>query len=230
MWELYIIYSPSGKVYGGMHAKGKTTSWQYLSPNGHLVYWPVYLGSGNYIRQAIAKYGCEAMRKDVISYANSIEEASKFEKCLIRMLRLGFGDLCKNMTAGGYGGLTGGEFKVGHKVHEKTRNNLRDWCKSEAGRKRLSEVASERVRAGTSPIKGGWNKGIPSSESTKQKIRNYYKNRPHPCCRKVKQIETGIIFNSLTLAARSVSVDSGSITVACQSSHVCKGFHWVYVD
>ena len=48
--------------------------------------------------------------------------------------------------------------------------------------------------------------------------------------RKVKCIETGEIFNSITEAAKYVKGATTNISKCCKNlKYVCKGYHWEYV-
>lgn len=48
--------------------------------------------------------------------------------------------------------------------------------------------------------------------------------------KKVKCVETGEIFNSVTEAAKSVKSETSNISKCCRNSkYICKGYHWEYV-
>ena len=92
----YTVYRTTnlvnGKYYFGVH---KTTN-----PDDD------YLGSGNYIRRAIAKYGPERFKKEVLFIFDETNAASAFAKEdeLIQCYR-GRDPLCMNMRKGGEGGF-----------------------------------------------------------------------------------------------------------------------------
>lgn len=50
-------------------------------------------------------------------------------------------------------------------------------------------------------------------------------------CKKVKCVETGIIFSSVTEAAKSVEDQTTNISKCCKyPKRTCKGYHWEYVE
>ena len=50
------------------------------------------------------------------------------------------------------------------------------------------------------------------------------------CIRKVKCVETGEVFNSVTEAAKSVGSETSNISKCCKRpKYICKGYHWEYV-
>ena len=90
----YTVYKTAnlvnGKYYFGVH---KTEN-----PDDG------YLGSGKYIKRAVAKYGVEKFRKDVLFVYPDPESAFAKEDELIQCFR-GRDPLCKNLRKGGSGGL-----------------------------------------------------------------------------------------------------------------------------
>jgi hypothetical protein len=63
-----------------------------------------YLGSGTYIKRAVAKYGRDKFRKDVLFIYPDAESAFAKEDELIQSYR-GSDQLCKNLRKGGSGGF-----------------------------------------------------------------------------------------------------------------------------
>ena len=91
---LYTVYKTvnliNGKYYFGTH---KTEN-----PDDD------YLGSGTYIRRAVAKYGREKFRKDVLFVYDNPKPAFMKEDELIQCYR-GLDPLCMNLRKGGSGGF-----------------------------------------------------------------------------------------------------------------------------
>jgi hypothetical protein len=90
--KLYTVYcstcSVSKKYYIGVHKTG--------NPNDN------YIGSGKYLKHAIAKYGEAAFTKKIIATYDNAEQAFAKEELLVRIHRRN--KLCMNINQGGYGG------------------------------------------------------------------------------------------------------------------------------
>jgi len=110
-----------------------------------------YLGSGNFIKAAIKKYGRENFQRDILNVVTTRKEAFHNEKFLIEMY--------KTLTPKGYNiSLTGGtSFEEGRV----------SWNKG------LTNETDERVKRGSEKKKGkpSWISGKHHTEETKAKMR-----------------------------------------------------------
>ena len=167
----YTVYKTvnliNGKYYFGVH---KTEN-----PNDD------YLGSGTYIKRAVAKHGKENFRKDVLFIFSDARSAFMKEDELIQCYR-GFDPLCMNLRKGGSGGFDWinknglavpvKAAKASHKAH------------APGYYKRISLIYAERIRKeGLSPetrekLSGRktW-VGRKHTESAKQKMSKAGKKR-----------------------------------------------------
>lgn len=78
-----------------------------------------YLGSGLLISAAIAQYGKENFKREILHFCESSEEASSVEKQLVDEKLLS-DPYCYNLALGGCGGNLGDDVnrKIGHKMSE----------------------------------------------------------------------------------------------------------------
>jgi hypothetical protein len=167
----------NGKYYFGYH---KTNNVQ----DG-------YLGSGKYLKNAIAKYGEENFKKDVLFTYMDAESAFGKESELVDAFRNS--PFCMNLRQGGSGGFdyinchgltTGLTVKGKEKIRQsklgikrpshiglavaKANRKRVGWHHPEERRKRIS-ASNQRTKA-LRPQKG-WNKGLHLSEATKNLLR-----------------------------------------------------------
>ena len=68
-----------------------------------------------------------------------------------------------------------------------------------------------------------------SLESREKMITKIESNRRRITKRQVKCVETGIIYESVTLAAKSVGISRKRIEKVCKTSGTAAGYHWEYV-
>jgi len=187
----YTVYRTTnlvnGKYYFGVH---KTNN-----PDDD------YLGSGTYIKNAVAKYGADKFCKEVLFIFNETNVASAFAKEdeLIQCYR-GRDPLCMNLRKGGSGGFDFinrtywtpearermREFqrtrpriysKEGHAALRKSlseRPKRVGWHHTEERRKRIAET--NRATKALNPPKG-WNKGLHLSKETCRLISEFAKTR-----------------------------------------------------
>ncbi len=164
----------NGKYYFGYHK----------TKNPH----DKYLGSGKYLRNAIAKYGVANFKKDVLFIYLDATSAFGKEAELVDAFRND--PLCMNLRQGGSGGFdwinTHGlatnqtvegrerirQSKLGSKRPDHVKRAVaeankkrRGWHHSEVTKGRMSESG----RAVKTP-RGGQNQGVPHSEETKRRI------------------------------------------------------------
>lgn len=98
---------------------------------------------------------------------------------------------------------------------------------SEANKgKKLSEEAIRRMAESK--------RGKKASPETRKKLSEMRKGKlvgdKNPMAKKVKCLETGEIFNTLTEAAQSIGVWPESLSRRIKSeTHSCKGFHWEFI-
>ena len=66
------------------------------------------------------------------------------------------------------------------------------------------------------------------SDATKKKMSESHKGKT---AKKVKCVETGIVYNSITKASEAIHKSSSGIIACCKGvQKTCGGYHWKYVD
>jgi hypothetical protein len=156
-----------------------------------------YLGSGKYLRNAIAKYGAANFIKEVLFSFSDAASALAREEKLVEVFRTD--PLCMNIRKGGSGGfdyinqngLTTGRTpegkerirqsklgikrpkQVGQAVAKANRQRT-GWSHSESARQQIQK-ANQEFWAGKTRIP--WNKGKPWSQEIKDKLSKAALNR-----------------------------------------------------
>lgn len=118
---------------------------------------------------------------------------------------------------------------------------VRGWAMPEAARKKISAALKcsahwlgkkqpehlNRRRSLALMGEKNHNFGKSPSEETREKMRKAHKGQQPPNKRKVRCIETGIIYESAKAAALQLGLDHSSITKCCRGEReLCGGFHW----
>lgn len=169
-----------------------------------------------YFYRAIRKYGEENFIWEVIDTAETKEELSELEKYYINLYD-SFDNKNKgyNTTSGGYD----------------------SWDLTEEEKQKRSE----RAKGEGNPMYGKESpmKGKRFTEEHKTKISNSLKNtyRPHviggnnPSAKKVINLDTGEIFNTLTDASEKYGISRQMIGKVCNGYNgTAKGYRWAFIE
>ena len=205
---------------------------------------------------AIKKYGWNNFDHYTVASGLSQEEASEMEISLIRKWNLQDDQYGYNIKDGGQGGPIAEETKIkignanrGRKATEKTREIL---SKAHMGRKHTEEERMKISKANKGKKKpDSWVQkriglkagdkhplyGKSPSAETRQKmsdaLKQYYSEHPFPAkpiTKRVRQIETNMIFDSIQDAANASSVCRSSISECCAGKRkTAGGFLWEFV-
>lgn len=169
-----------------------------------------------YFYRAIRKYGEENFEWEVIDTAETKEELSELEKYYIKLYdSFDNKDKGYNTTSGGY---------ESWEITEEERINR-----------------SERVKGENNPMYGRESpmKGKKFTEEHKAKISNSLKNsyRPHvikgnnPSAKKVINLDTGEIFDTLTDASDKYGISRQMIGKVCNGyNKMAKGYRWAFIE
>jgi hypothetical protein len=156
-----IIYRTTntinGKIYIGKDEKNR----------------PWYLGSGVYLRKAIAKYGYENFVKTTIDTAASRDELCEKEIYWIDFYNSQTPNVGYNVSEGGDGGDNFTNNPRREKIRTKITLATREAMKNPEIRKKLQGPKSEAIRKNMSDAHKGlptWNKGGHLSEEHKQNL------------------------------------------------------------
>lgn len=171
----------------------------------------------NYFYRALNKYGKKNFKWEIIDNAETYTELMKKEKFWIKHYN-SFGE-------NGYNSCEGGGNTKGYKF-------------SEATKQKLSIKAKERFKKETNPFKGKchsqeqkeqWSrqrKGRELGDTWLLNIRNARKKQ----CKKVINLDTGQIFNSISEAHSFYGIKKG-IDYVCQGKKkTAAGYRWAFYD
>ena len=109
-----------------------------------------YMGSGKILKQAIEKRGIENFTKEIICVCDTKEELDETETLLITLAKLGYGEDCYNIAAGGEGGDVN-RYKTEEEMKEiiakksETWNNKSEEEKAEINKKRSESEKETRA-------------------------------------------------------------------------------------
>ena len=228
----YTVYKhivPNGKVYIGITRQKTTDRW--LAGNGYQ--------QQPYFYNAILKYGWKNIRHEILFENLTKAEAEQMEVKLIAECR-------SNERAFGYNIANGGNVRgrFNDETIEKIRRANTGKHPSEETRQKYKVIQEQRwknqeyresqilKRKGKEP----WNKGKTTPEETRQKqsdakIGKYIGDK-HWNSKKIINLDTGEIFDSIGLASKSLGIVNGShIVSVCKGKRkIAHGFRWAYVE
>lgn len=204
----YCVYKHinkiNGKIYIGITSKPINERWK----NGY------GYQRGTHFRNAIDKYGWNNFDHEIILDNLSEDQAKSKEIELIKFYN-------SNNRIYGYNTTNGGDGVSGLKHSSETK-------------KKLSEIQKGIRKSPKTEFKKGiipWNKGLKFTEQHKKALSEAHKGKISPRRKKVICVETGVIYDSVTLAAKSVNDYSSHISKVCKGIHnTCKGLHWQYYN
>ena len=152
--------------------------------------WKYYLGSGRIFTRAIQKYGKENFVRDIVAFANSIEDINNMEIELIKRYNASNSSNYYNIGIGGEAPMAGLHCSEGHKMRLREAHLKNNWGlglhHSQEHKAKISKglegricslETRQRLRDSINVGKFNkenvpWNKGIPNSLETRQKISN----------------------------------------------------------
>ena len=215
MYTVYKHTTPSEKVYIGITSKSPEERW--LNGRGYQ--------NNRHFTQAIQKYGWDNIQHEILATGLSKHQAENMEIELIAR----YDTTNPNK---GYNNTHGGECIGKH---------------TDVSKKLMSDIRKRQYRSGelTHPMKGKH-----FSEESKQKMRNAHANKvlseehkrkisasakgqrlgsDNHISRKVRCVETGETFDSITQASESIGVTRVAVSRCVRGqSHTAGGFRWEY--
>lgn len=229
MYTVYMHVTPSKKIYIGITRQKPVKRW--LNGKG-------YQGQ-DYFYNAILKYGWDNIEHKILFTGLTKAEAEEKEIELIAQYKSNVRECGYNIQNGG--SATG---KFSEETIEKLRaanlgkHHTKDTCKKlsklQADRWKNEEYRKEQIakRVGVKP----WNKGKKTTEEVKEKLSlaklGKHKGANHWNAKKVRNIDTGKVYNSLSEIAEELNIKNASHIVA-----VCKGkrakaygYKWEYIE
>lgn len=227
-YKVYMHISPSGKRYIGITKQNPVKRW--LNGKGYQ--------KQEYFFNAILKYGWDSIEHQILLEGLTKEQAEEKEKEFIKKYKT-------NIRKYGYNIENGGRLQ---KVSQETKEKLRlanlgkhhspETCEKlrELERQRwlVTEYRANQVKKRLG--KTAWNKGKKTPVETREKQRNAkfgkYVGSKHWHAKKVINLDTGEIYESIGLAAKHYNVANGSHIVAvCKGQrNIAYGYRWAYFE
>jgi group I intron endonuclease len=206
-----IINLANGKIYVGKHSAKKI-------PNS-------YMGSGVLIKKAIKKYGLHNFKKEIICICENESELNKQEIHWISQLCIFGKDY--NLTKGGDGVL--GFIPTEEQRAKRRLNTLNYHHNNPNARIRLSEMAKLRV-GDKNPFYGKKLSPIHIANLKIAREKSLLDNG-HYLAKKVKCVETGVVYSSATEAAKDCNLKyPTTILKAIKGTRKSAGgFTWSYL-
>lgn len=244
---MYKHISPNNKVYIGITSRNPKLRWN--NGNGYR--------SNTYFWNSIKKYGWDNFEHEIIAEHLTKEEACDLEKSLIKEYNStnrinGF-----NISIGGEYPNSGGTHIVSEEQKLKMRKlylgrKISDKQKLKISKTLTGRKFSDETRKKLSELRIGKK----HSDETKQKMSNKKKNRKwtenqrkslhdhldelhskhlsklhESRKKKVMNLDTSEIFESVKEAGKSVNRNSSNISNCCKGKrNTCGGFHWEYYE
>lgn len=243
---MYCVYKhtcPNGKIYIGITSQKVERRWN--NGNGYK--------QNEYFTNAIRKYGWENIKHDILFTNLTKYQAEEKEIELINQYK-------SNQKEFGYNILDGGNASDGlsqesiQKMslsqkklwqNEEYKKHMRDVHKgkkaTEETKKKMSlsnnkywlgkHLPEEAVAKMRNKLKGRepWNKG--TKGIMKANKTSFKKGEIHSITKKIICIETGIIYNSINEASRTLNINATCIVNVCKGKqNVAGGLHWKYIE
>lgn len=219
MYTVYKHTMPNGKVYVGITKQKTERRWK--NGNGYK--------RNKHFYSAILKYGWDNIKHEIVCTGLSKWQAGKVEQSLIKY----FGSTNPD---NGYNNSVGGECgALGHKVSTDARQEISEAIKGThhcaKTRQKISEATKrsylnhpERRRKISEA-----HKGTHLSQETRRKISEATKGKH--LTKAVVCVETGILYRSVTEAAKATSAAQGAISNAARGfAKTSGGYHWKYAE
>lgn len=209
-----IIYMFKNKINGKIYV-GQTTQTFRKRTMQHM------RSKKGYFDAALRKYGIESFEYEVIDTAKSTEELNKKEIYWIKKLN--------TMRPNGYNLCEGGNTTRGYSHREESKRKM------SVTKKKLGSMKGEKNhyygKHHTKEIREKMSKAW-ENEARRAKLKEQNKNLDRTYqCRKVLNVETKEIFNSIKEAANKYGLKDTHISRVCRGKRkTTGGFHWEYYE
>ena len=194
--------------------------------------------------RAFKKYGFENFEWTTIYYAKDKNDLDEMEKYYIQFYKTMSPRYGYNMTFGGEGGQHPEEIKKkisrslkGRVFSEETKKKLSLSLKGKYTKEKSSwwgrkHTEAERKKIGDAQ-KGqkNHNYGKKATEETRKKQSESHKGELSWNHKRVRNIDTGIVYVSAIEASEKTGIDNSSIGKCCKGKrNYAGGFRWEYID
>ena len=227
-YTVYMHTTPNNKIYIGITKQNPIKRW--LNGKGYQ--------KQEYFYNAILKYGWDNIEHRILFTELSKEEAEQKEIELIKRYK-------SNQRQYGYNIENGGRLnKMSEETIEKIRkantgkHHSKETCKmfSEIQKARWQDEEYKKNQIEKRIGQVAWNKGKETPQEVREKQRQAklgkYVGDKHWNSKKIINLDTGEIYNSIGLVAKELNIKNGSHIVAvCKGKRkVAYGFRWRYLE
>lgn len=218
--ENYYVYMhtcPNDKKYIGITQQDPKKRWK--SGHGY--------ARNKHFFSAILKYGWSNIKHEIVFKNLSKEEAEQIEISLIKKYQTNNRVYGYNVANGGeHHGKQSEETKMKISIANKgEKNGMYGKTSPNKGKKYNDELKQKLSLAHKG--QAAWNKGIPSKKETIEKWKKANEYR----MKRVKCVETGIIYNSVREAEKETGLYRSNIICCCKGKiKTCGKMHWEYVS
>lgn len=235
--EKYLIYIHRNKINGKVYIGQTKDTWQRRARGG-----AGYISSPHFY-SAIQEYGWENFEHFVLEDNLTSKEADKKEKYWINVFNSTNPDKGYNLTNGGKAIPKQKNLQARKKVYCKETGQCFEsltaaavWAglTSTGGSNITSQIKGERLSAGKHPITKEplhW-----CFERKDLNIKNFQKKKK-PGAKKVKNLDTNEIFDSINEAAKKYCISNVTISKSCKTNgKVATGgnkgpkYHWIFLN
>ena len=225
-YKVYKHTSPSGKVYVGITRNDTKRRWK----NGQ-----GYVSNAHFYR-AIQRYGWESFKHEIVTEGLTEEEATEKERALIALYDSTNPARGYNVEPGGEtrapttaakisATLTGRHLSAECKQHMSVTRKGRKLTEEQKKKISVSHKVNPKVLAHIIAL----NKkraGTPKAAETKRKMAESQPRR-----RRVQNIDTGEVFDSIRRAAEACKGAHANIVKACTGERrTAYGYRWAYKE
>jgi group I intron endonuclease len=224
---VYMHIAPNGKKYVGI-TKDIRQRWCYGNGyKNHKYFW-----------KAIVKYGWDNFQHIILLDNLSAEQAKEYEKLFIALFNSNNPEFGYNLTKGG-DGISGykhtkeSKDKIGKASHERKRSQetRKRMSQAQRGKTHICTLTKEQRKVQSDRAKMQW-----QNPEYKEYMRrcisgenNCNYGKPSVNRLKVRCINTGEIFDSVTLAAEKYNIQQCHISGCCKGKRkTCGGLMWEY--
>lgn len=227
MYSVYKHTTPNEKVYIGITKQKPVKRW--LHGKGY--------ANQSYFYNAILKYGWDNITHEVLFTGLTREQAEQKEIELIAKYKSNQRKFGYNVDRGGRVNRMSDETKEKIRKANIGKHHSKETCEKlkrlESERWKDAEYRQNQIekRKGKEP----WNKGKSTPEDVRQKLSDAklgkYVGSKHWSSKRVINLDTGEVYESIGLASKALGKVNGSkIVLVCQGKRkTAHGYRWAYV-
>lgn len=211
MYTVYRHTTPSGKVYIGLTKQKPRKRWQ--KGKGYQTQKKFY--------RAIEKYGWDNIKHEILWQGEDEKEAERLEKRLIEKHNSTNNKFGYNISPGGLYNNEISEETIAKSKASRAKPEYRLWLKN-MNEKRWSDpeahrMMSERFKGERNPMYG-----TKQSEERQKLAKETLQPYTDKLKKKVMCIENGVVYESISQAARENGISPSSVAQSCRKYGKCK--------